>query len=47
MGEADRRARFEAWLHEHGAILHRVANGSAAGADRADLRRGLLLRGSQ
>lgn len=43
MTESERRACFDAWLREHGAILHRVANGFASGADRADLMQELLV----
>ncbi len=34
---------FEGWLAQHAAILHHVANGFAAGTDRADLMQELLL----
>jgi RNA polymerase sigma factor (sigma-70 family) len=34
---------FDAWLSEHAAILHHVANGFASGADRHDLMQELLL----
>lgn len=43
MSESEQRALFEAWLQLHGAILHRVANGFAAGADKDDLMQELLL----
>lgn len=43
MNESDRRACFDAWLRAHGALLHRVANGFAVGADRADLMQEILL----
>jgi len=36
-------AAFERWLGEHAAVLHHVANGFAAGADRHDLMQELLL----
>lgn len=39
----EQNARFEAWLAEHAAVLHHVANGFAAGADRHDLMQELLL----
>jgi RNA polymerase sigma factor (sigma-70 family) len=34
---------FEAWLGQHAAVLHHVANGFADGADRHDLMQELLL----
>lgn len=34
---------FAEWLDAHGAVLHHVANGFAAGADRDDLMQELLL----
>ena len=34
---------FDAWLSEHAAMLYRVTNGFAAGADRHDLMQELLL----
>jgi RNA polymerase sigma factor (sigma-70 family) len=34
---------FDHWLREHAAVLHHVANGFAAGADRHDLMQELLL----
>lgn len=37
------RTTFDRWLHEHAGILHRVANGFAAGADRDDLMQEMLL----
>lgn len=43
MSEAEQRAIFDEWLRLHGAILHRVANGFASGADRDDLRQELML----
>ena len=39
----EHNAAFERWLGEHGAVLHHVANGFAAGADRHDLMQELLL----
>ena len=39
----EHKACFEEWLHAHGAVLHHVANGFAAGADRDDLMQELLL----
>lgn len=39
----DQNACFEAWLRDHAAMLHHVANGFAAGADRHDLMQELLL----
>ncbi len=35
--------RFDRWLAAHAALLHHVANGFAAGADRDDLLQELLL----
>jgi RNA polymerase sigma-70 factor (ECF subfamily) len=37
------QATFDAWLQEHAAILHHVANGFASGADRHDLMQELML----
>jgi RNA polymerase sigma factor (sigma-70 family) len=37
------QATFDAWLQEHAAILHHVANGFATGADRHDLMQELML----
>src|SRR5690242_9505440 len=37
------REIFDAWLREHAAILHHVANGFAHGADRHDLMQELML----
>lgn len=34
---------FDRWLADHAAVLHHVANGFAAGADRHDLMQELLL----
>ena len=39
----EHNAIFEAWLGEHAAVLHHVANGFAEGADRPDLMQELLL----
>lgn len=39
----EHNACFAAWLDRHGAVLHHVANGFAAGADRSDLMQELLL----
>jgi RNA polymerase sigma-70 factor (ECF subfamily) len=41
--DTEQRERFDAWLGEHVAILHRVANGFAAGDDRKDLMQELML----
>ena len=43
MNNDDHKACFEEWLRAHGAVLHHVANGFAAGADRDDLMQELLL----
>lgn len=43
MSESEQRALFEEWLQLHAAILHRVANGFATGADKDDLMQELLL----
>jgi len=43
MKPRDRHKVFDAWLREHAAILHHVANGFAAGADRHDLMQELML----
>lgn len=40
---SEHNAAFERWLGEHAAVLHHVANGFAAGADRQDLFQELLL----
>ena len=39
----EHKACFDEWLHAHGAVLHHVAHGFAAGADRDDLMQELLL----
>jgi RNA polymerase sigma-70 factor (ECF subfamily) len=41
--DTERQERFNAWVGEHVAILHRVANGFAEGDDRKDLMQELLL----
>lgn len=43
MTTAEHTALFDAWLSEHAAVLHHVANGFAEGADRHDLMQELLL----
>ncbi len=43
MDAREHTAVFEDWIAHHGAILHHVANGFAAGADRHDLMQELLL----
>ena len=43
MSPAEQNRRFESWLRDHAAMLHHVANGFAAGADRHDLMQELLL----
>jgi RNA polymerase sigma factor (sigma-70 family) len=40
---AEQNTCFEAWLAQHAAVLHHVANGFAEGADRHDLMQELLL----
>jgi len=37
MDIAEQQRQFTEWAHEHGAILHHVVNGFAAGDDRNDL----------
>lgn len=43
MTHDEHNAAFDRWLRDHGAVLHHVANGFAAGADRHDLMQELLL----
>lgn len=43
MTHDEQNACFQAWLGEHAAVLHHVANGFAEGADRHDLMQELLL----
>ena len=43
MDESERERRFAAWTTAHAAILHRVVNGFAQGADRDDLMQEILL----
>jgi len=43
MKPRQQRDIFDAWLREHAAILHHVANGFASGADRHDLMQELML----
>lgn len=43
MDIAEQQQRFTEWTREHGAILHHVVNGFAAGADRHDLMQEILL----
>jgi RNA polymerase sigma factor (sigma-70 family) len=43
MSPSERDACFERWVRDHIAILYRVANGFATGADRHDLLQELLL----
>jgi RNA polymerase sigma factor (sigma-70 family) len=43
MKPRQQREIFDAWLNEHAAILHHVANGFASGADRHDLMQELML----
>jgi RNA polymerase sigma-70 factor (ECF subfamily) len=40
---SEQTRRFEEWMEAHGAIVHRIVNGFAAGADRADLLQEVLL----
>jgi RNA polymerase sigma factor (sigma-70 family) len=40
---AEQQQRFADWSREHGAILHHVVNGFAAGDDRNDLLQEVLL----
>lgn len=43
MDIAEQQQRFTEWTREHGAILHHVVNGFAAGVDRHDLMQEVLL----
>jgi len=43
MNSTEQQAIFDAWLRDHAAILHHVANGFASGADRHDLMQELML----
>lgn len=43
MSPSERDTQFESWIKDHMAILYRVANAFAAGADRHDLIQELLL----
>lgn len=43
MKPRQQREVFDAWLREHAAILHHVANGFASGTDRHDLMQELML----
>jgi len=43
MTSAEHHDCFNRWLSDHAALLHHVANGFAAGADRHDLMQELLL----
>ncbi len=43
MNIAEQQQRFADWTREHSAILYRVVNGFAAGADRHDLLQEVLL----
>lgn len=43
MSPSERDACFERWMRDHLAILYRVANAFAVGADRQDLLQELLL----
>jgi RNA polymerase sigma-70 factor, ECF subfamily len=43
MSPSERDACFESWMRDHVAILYRVANAFASGADREDLMQELLL----
>ncbi len=39
----EQNTQFSAWLDQHAAVLHHVANGFAEGADRHDLMQELML----
>ena len=43
MTPEEQKTRFSAWLTQHAAVLHHVANGFAEGADRHDLMQELML----
>lgn len=43
MNSREHHECFERWMAEHIAILHRVVNGFAAGADREDLMQEVML----
>jgi len=43
MSPEERDACFEGWVQDHAAILYRVANAFAVGADRHDLMQELML----
>lgn len=43
MNAADQEQQFGDWLRDHGAILHHVVNGFAAGEDRNDLLQEVML----
>jgi RNA polymerase sigma factor (sigma-70 family) len=43
MNTAEQDARFEDWMRDHAAILYKVANAFAQGADRSDLMQELML----
>lgn len=43
MTPEEQNIRFSAWLDQHAAVLHHVANGFAEGADRHDLMQELML----
>ncbi|MDB6078553.1 MAG: ylaC [Akkermansiaceae bacterium] len=43
MNTSEHQKQFVAWTQEHGAILHHVVNGFAAGADRNDLLQEVML----
>ena len=43
MSIVDQEQQFSQWLREHGAILHHVVNGFAAGDDRNDLLQEVML----
>lgn len=43
MSVTDQEEQFSQWLRDHGAILHHVVNGFAAGEDRNDLLQEVML----
>ena len=43
MDSSERMGLFAEWMEAHGAIVHRVVNGFAGGADREDLLQEVLL----
>ncbi len=43
VSHSQRLATFEAWLQQHGAILHKIARSYASPTDRDDLHQDLLI----